>query len=83
MRNLLLVALAAIAYSGEWVTSDDTGERVCQLQVNIFYGMVWDASMCTNWQQQLRPFPQGAPAPEHWYRCTHGCQLHFENGWRP
>jgi hypothetical protein len=75
-----------LASQGEWVTREDTGQRVCQLTQNIISESVISAEgWCARWSFTPPQNSMIIPSEEHgWIRCRlHRCQLHIEGkGWR-
>lgn len=85
MIEALLVSTSLVASRGEWVTREDTGERICQVSREIYKQTPLSATgWCENWTISPPVENTVIPSAERgWIRCNSGCQLHIENkGWR-
>jgi hypothetical protein len=76
-----------IGHAGEWLTRDTDNSHVCQLAQDVLTTQPLTRSFCTvdSWTELPPMFAESISGRlQHWIRCNHiGCQLHFENGWRP
>lgn len=76
--------IGLVAQRGEWVTTETTNTKICQLSKNMHrYEIVYAPGWCENWS--IAPPVPGTPVPtgpDQWIRCKLNCQLHFQDGWR-
>lgn len=81
----LLIAAALIGHSGEWVTRESDGTRICQLSRDLYAGEIVKAEgWCEHWT--IEPPLSGQMADPDWARhmggLFGGMRLHIEGVWR-
>lgn len=83
-RAKIAFVLGLLITTGEWITREDTGERVCRVAAPLTSETPMSAGWCDDWQIPKPIKNQPVPSEEHgWIKCeSQRCWLHTESGWK-